>query len=68
MHIHVSSSTPYHAVTFEGGIYWDELAEICGDISRAAVFQGVVRFQGSTVHAAIEIPWFLFSQQPFCIM
>ena len=24
----------------EGGVYWDELAEICGKISRAAGFRG----------------------------
>ena len=34
---------------FEGGKYWDELAEICDDISRAAGFRGVMRFQGNTV-------------------
>ena len=34
---------------FEGGVYWDELAERCGDISRAAEFQGVARFRGNTV-------------------
>ena len=34
---------------FEGGAYWDELAEICGDISRAAGFQGAARFRGNTV-------------------
>ena len=34
---------------FEGGIYWDELAEICGDISRVVGFRGVARFQGNTV-------------------
>ena len=37
---------------FEGGIYWDELAEICGDISRAARFQGVARFRGKTAHSS----------------
>ena len=29
--------------------FLDDLAEICSDISRAAGFQGAVRFQGSTV-------------------
>ena len=29
---------------FEGSIYWDELAEICGDVSSAAGFQGAARF------------------------
>ena len=26
---------------FEGGVYWDELAEICGEISRAAGFRAI---------------------------
>ena len=30
---------------FEGGVYWDELAEICGDISRVAGFRGVANFE-----------------------
>ena len=34
---------------FEGGVYWDELAKICGEISRAVGFQGAARFRGSTV-------------------
>ena len=34
---------------FEGGIYWDELADRCGDISRAAGFWSVARFRGNTV-------------------
>ena len=34
---------------FEGGIYWDELAEICGEILRAAGFRGAARFRGNTV-------------------
>ena len=29
----------YHVVRFQGGMYWDELAEICGDISRVPKFQ-----------------------------
>ena len=33
----------------EGGIYWDELVDRCGDISRVAGFQGAVRFRGNTV-------------------
>ena len=36
---------------FEGGIYWDELAETCGDISRAVEFWGVARFRGNMVFA-----------------
>ena len=36
---------------FEGGVYWDELADRCGDISRAAGFRGVARFRGNTVTA-----------------
>ena len=34
---------------FKGGIYWDELADRCGEISRAAGFRGAARFQGNTV-------------------
>ena len=34
---------------FEGSVYWDELAKICGNISRAAGFQGAMRFWGNTV-------------------
>ena len=34
---------------FKGGIYWDELTEICGEISRAAGFRSAARFRGSTV-------------------
>ena len=34
---------------FEGSIYWDELAEIRSDISRAVGFWGTVRFRGNTV-------------------
>ena len=29
---------------FEGGIYWDKLAETCCDTSRVEGFQGVARF------------------------
>ena len=34
---------------FEGGIYWDKLAEICGNISRIARFQVVARFRANMV-------------------
>ena len=34
---------------FEGGVYWDELADRCSDISRAAGFRGAARFRGNTV-------------------
>ena len=34
MHIDISLSTPYHVARFQGGVYWGELAEICGKISR----------------------------------
>ena len=34
---------------FEGGVYWDVLAEICSKISRAEGFRGAARFQGNTV-------------------
>ena len=36
---------------FEGGIYWDELAETCGNISRVVGFWGVARFRGNMVFA-----------------
>ena len=38
---------------FEDGVYWDELAEICGDISRAAEFRGAARFRGNTVSVLV---------------
>ena len=28
---------------FEDGVYWDELAEICGEISKAVEFRGAAR-------------------------
>ena len=34
---------------FEGGVYWDELVDRCGDIPRAAGFRGTARFRGNTV-------------------
>ena len=34
---------------FEGGVYWDELADRCGDILRAAGFRGAARFRGNMV-------------------
>ena len=34
---------------FEGGVYWDELADRCSEISRAVGFRGAVRFRGNTV-------------------
>ena len=34
---------------FEGGVYWDELAEICGEMSRVVGFRGVARFRGNVV-------------------
>ena len=33
---------------FEGGVYWDEFTETCGDISQAAGFRGAMRSQGNT--------------------
>ena len=30
---------------FEGSVYWDKLAEICSDISRAVGFRGAVKFE-----------------------
>ena len=35
---------------FEDGVYWDELAEICGEMSRAAGFRGAARFRGNTAY------------------
>ena len=32
--------TLYHVARFNGGVYWDELVEICSDISRVVGFQG----------------------------
>ena len=34
---------------FEGGVYCDELADKCGDISRAVGFRGTARFRGNMV-------------------
>ena len=34
---------------FEGVVYWNEVAEICGEISRVAGFRGVARFRRNTV-------------------
>ena len=34
---------------FEGGVYWDKLADRCGNISRAVGFRGAARFWGNTV-------------------
>ena len=50
MHIRRSFVTPYNVVRFEGSVYWDELAEICGEILRVAGFRGVARFRGNTVY------------------
>ena len=38
---------------FEGSVNWDEFAETCGDILRAAGFRGVATFQGNTVYIII---------------
>ena len=38
---------------FEGGVYWDVLADRCVDISRAAGFRGAARFRGNTVYGLI---------------
>ena len=44
---------------FKGGVCWDELAEICGNILRAAGFQGAVRFRGSMIFVLtyLKISW-----------
>ena len=47
---------------FKGGIYLDELAEICGDISRAAGFQGAVTFQGNSLAIAASLNCWLGNQ------
>ena len=39
---------------FEGGVYWDELADRCGDISRAVGFRGAARFRGNTVSLLVD--------------
>ena len=40
---------------FEGGVYWDDFAETCGDISRAAEFRGAVRFQGNMASLTLNL-------------
>ena len=40
---------------FEGGVYWDEFAETCGDISRVAGFRGAARFRENMV-SEIHVP------------
>ena len=42
---------------FEGSVYWDELAEICGKIWRAAGFQGAARFRGNMVYVSTPHAW-----------
>ena len=39
----------HYAAIFRGGVYWDDVEEIPGDILKAVGFQGVVRFRGNTV-------------------
>ena len=47
MRIHTYSCRPFTMCEyFEGGIYWDELAETCSDISMVAGFRGAA---GNTV-------------------
>ena len=38
-----------HVKCTRGSVYWDELADRCGEISRAAGFRGAARFRGNTV-------------------
>ena len=38
----------------EGGGYWDGLAEIFGEISKAAGFRGAARFRGNTVFVLLS--------------
>ena len=40
---------------FEGGVYWDELAETCGDISRVVGFWGATRFWGNMVIHVLQV-------------
>ena len=40
---------------FEGGVYWGEMADRCGDISRAAGFRGAARFRGNTVILMVHV-------------
>ena len=40
---------------FEGSVYWDELADRCGETSRAAGFQGAARFWGNTVYYSCKL-------------
>ena len=35
---------------FEGGVHYDELAEICGDILRVVGFRGVAKFLGNMIY------------------
>ena len=56
---------------FEGAVYWDELADRCGDISRAAGFQGAATFQGNMVciyllYVIPYIPVFYFNDLQIC--
>ena len=39
----------------EGSVYWDELADRCGEISRAAGFQGAARFRGNMIYIYVGI-------------
>ena len=39
---------------FEGGIFWDELTETCGDISKAAGCRGVARFWGKNTVYCVD--------------
>ena len=47
--ISIQLLTLYRVARFEGSVYWGELAETCGDISRVAGVWGVATFQGNTV-------------------
>ena len=49
--------TLYHAVRFlKGGIYWDQLAKVCGGILRTTGFRGAVRFlrKYSNIHVTVS--------------
>ena len=48
---------------FEGGVYWDELADRCGEISRAVGFRGAARFLGNTVYILVCLWGDYFSEE-----
>ena len=50
VHVHMNIVVdPLPCSEILSGIYWDDLAEACGDISRAAEFWGAVIYHGSHI-------------------